>query len=361
MSFGLSMEDASQAPMAQKDITLAGKVVLILLLGGLSMFFAEVLSGSSVLWFTQPWAWAVTLPLYMFHALFLLNLAFVFKRRSLTSLYLWGVLFGLYESWITKVIWAGYMGQAPAIGSFLGFAIFESPLIVLFWHPVMSFTMPILAFQVLSGEKRLLPGHARMLAKNKTTWAIILLIVLIGASSLSMNAKWSVLAAVLTIIGSVLYILLFYYIASKKYAAQFSIRSLKLGKVGLAITALYLLVLYVWAFFSLLPERIPKLPTILLTLCFYGIVIALLYLKKPDTAIEAELPVGMTFDPKDAGILLAILVILIIVLCAVPSVSLILELCLYILSFTLGPILLSVAVIEVFKEHLAKPGVRAMH
>lgn len=359
MSFGLSMEEDYQAPAVKKDITLAGKIVLILLLGGLSMFFAEVLSGSSVLWFTQPWAWAVTLPLYMFHALFLLNLAFIFKRRSLTSLYLWGVLFGLYESWITKVIWAGYMGQAPAVGTFLGFAIFESPLIVLFWHPVMSFIMPVLIFQVLSGERRLLPGHVLMLAKNKTTWAIILLIVLIGASSLDTNAKWNVIVAVPTIIGSVLYILLFYYIASKKYAAQFSIRSLKLGKVGLAITALYLFVLYVWAFFSLLPERIPKLPTILLTLCFYGIVIAPLYFKKPDTAIETESPAVMMFDRKDAGMLLAILVILIIVLCAVPTVSFILELCLYILSFTLGPILFSVAVIEVFKDHLAKPEVRA--
>jgi hypothetical protein len=353
------MEDASQAPMAQKDITLAGKIVLILLLGGLSMFFAEVLSGSSVLWFTQPWAWAVTLPLYMFHALFLLNLAFIFKRRSLTSLYLWGVLFGLYESWITKVTWAGYMGQAPAAGTFLGFAVFEFPLIVLFWHPVMSFIMPILAFQVLSGERRLLSGHVRMLAKNKATWAIILLIVLIGASSLGMNSKWNAVIAVATIIGSVLYILLFYYIASKKYAAQFSIRSLKLGKVGLTITALYLLVLYVWAFFSLLPERIPKLPTILLTLCFYGIVIGLLYLKKPDTAIETELPAGTIFDRIDAGILLAILVILIIVLCVVPSVSFILELCLYILCFTLGPILFGIAVIRVFKDHMAKPEARA--
>jgi hypothetical protein len=322
------------------------------------MFFAEVLSGSSVLWFTQPWAWAVTLPLYMFHALLLLDLALIFRRTLLTSLYLWGVLFGLYESWITKVVWAGYMGQSPAAGTFLGFAIFESPLIVLFWHPVMSFIMPILAFQVLSGEKRLLPGHIRMLAKNKATWAIFLLTVLIGASSLSMNAKWNVMAAIVTIIGSILYILLFYFIASKKYAAQFSIRSLKLGKTGLAIAALYLFALYVWAFFSLLPERIPKLPTILLTLCFYGLVIALLYFKKPDTAIEAEPRAGTTFDRKDAGMLLAILAIIVIVLCAVPAIGFILELCLYLLCFMLGPILFAIAVAEVLKDYHGKPRAR---
>jgi hypothetical protein len=347
------METVPQEPVAQKEISLIGKIVLILLLGGLSMFFAEVLSGSSVLWFLQPWGWLVTLPLYMFHALLLLNLALIFKRRSLSSLYLWGVIFGLYESWITKVVWAGYMGQTPAIGTFMGFAIFEAPLIVLFWHPVMSFILPILTFQVLSGEKSLLPGHIQILGKNRTNWAILLFIMIIGASSLAMNSKYDIISTVVTLVGSILFILLFYWIASKKYAAQFSIHSLKLRKIGLTLTTLYILALYVLAFFYLLPERIPKWPTLLLTLCFYALIVAMLWLKKPD--MEAEAPTGPVFSLKDAGILSGILILLAIVLCLIPPVSYIIELCLYILIFSLGPLIFGFVVYRVFRDRFVKP------
>ena len=351
------MEYAQQSPVVQKDISLVGKIVLILLLGGLSMFFAEVFSGSSVLWFLQPWSWLVTLPLYMFHTLLLLNLAMIFKRRSLTSLYLWGVIFGLYESWITKVVWGGYMNGSPAVGTAFGFAIIEAPLIVLFWHPVMSFIMPILTFQVLSGDRKLLPGHIQVLGKNRITWAIFILIMIIGASLLDMNAKNNVISSAVTIIGSILFILLFYFIASKKYAAQFSIRSLRLGKIGLALNALYLLALYIVAFFYLFPERIPKWPTLLLTLCFYALIFAMLWLKKPDKDAETEVPAGTIFNLKDAGMLAGFLLVLAIVLCLLTQISGIfgvLGLCLYILIFTLGPLIFGFVAVQVFKDRFIK-------
>jgi len=100
-----------------------GKAALILLAGTLTMFFAEVCSGASVMWFVTGWAWLLTFWLYLSHFVLLINLALRFKRTSLTSLYLWGVLFGLYESWITKVAWAGYIGGQPILGTVLGFAV----------------------------------------------------------------------------------------------------------------------------------------------------------------------------------------------------------------------------------------------
>ena len=237
------------------------------------MFFAEALSGSSVLWFLQPWGWIVTLPLYMFHALLLLNLAMIFKRSSLTSLYLWGVIFGLYESWITKVVWAGYMNGSPAVGTIFGFAIVEAPLIVLFWHPVMSFIMPILTFQVLSGQKKLLPGHIQILGKNGTTWAIFTLIMIIGASLLDMNSKNNVISSVVTIVGSILFIVLFYFIASKKYAHSFPYSHSGWENSGWhSMLYTYLYCTY-WRFYISSLERIPKWPTLLLTLCFYALIL----------------------------------------------------------------------------------------
>jgi hypothetical protein len=80
-----------------------------LLLGTLSMLFAEVFSGASRMWFLDVGAWILAFPLYLGHALFFLWIALNTGRIKVEQLYLFGVLFGLYESWITKVLWAGYL------------------------------------------------------------------------------------------------------------------------------------------------------------------------------------------------------------------------------------------------------------
>ena len=100
------------------------KILLCLFIGCLSTFFAEVLSGSAPLWFIEPWGIILILPLYMFHLIFLLNMAMRAKRTSIHQLYLWGVIFALYESWITKLSWFGYPNEQSAqYGLFLGIAI----------------------------------------------------------------------------------------------------------------------------------------------------------------------------------------------------------------------------------------------
>ena len=75
------------------------------LIGLIVLICAEVFSGASLrmgLW--HPWTLLVTYWLYFAHFFFLTTLAVRTGRTSLSALYLWGVLFGLYESWITKVI-----------------------------------------------------------------------------------------------------------------------------------------------------------------------------------------------------------------------------------------------------------------
>jgi len=70
-----------------------------LLLGLVVLICAEVFSGTSVqtdLW--SPWTWVVTYWLYFAHFFFFTTLAVRTGRTSLGSLYLWGMLFGLYES-----------------------------------------------------------------------------------------------------------------------------------------------------------------------------------------------------------------------------------------------------------------------
>lgn len=333
----------------------AAKIVFILLAGSLSMFFAEALSGSSVLWFVTPWAWLVTFWLYLAHFLLFINLALIFKRTSLTALYLWGVLFGLYEAWITKVTWAGYAGQAPGIGSILGFAIPEFPLIVFFWHPVFSFILPVLAFEVLSGKTDVLPGHRMYLAKRPRNWLVALSAVLIGAAFLSMNAHGNLIATVATIVGSIVIIGVLYLLSrgsSKISGMRFSIESLRLGKIGMFVLLVYLALLYVLAFVYLLPERTASPLTILLTLGVYAVIAGLLYLKKPDVTPVMSHPVTERgfFGLAELLSLLAILTFLAALLCLLAPVGQVLGIILYLVIFLGSAVVFLLAVIQVARD-----------
>ena len=126
------------------------KLLMLLFSGLLSVFYAEVLAGSSILWFLSPFGYIFLLPLYMFHLLVLYNLAVRFNRTSASSLYLFGVLFGLYETWVTKVAWAGFVDGQPVLGTPYGFAIAEMSIVTFFWHPFMSFLAPLITIKILS-------------------------------------------------------------------------------------------------------------------------------------------------------------------------------------------------------------------
>ena len=107
------------------------QLVYFLLIGCLSMLYAELFSGASKLWFFNVWSLLVTFPLYMVHVIFFLNLAFKTHKTSVVHLYLWGILFGMYESWITQVLWIGYNAEGPMIGTLAGIGVGEFLALVL--------------------------------------------------------------------------------------------------------------------------------------------------------------------------------------------------------------------------------------
>ncbi|RMG33930.1 MAG: hypothetical protein D6732_11150, partial [Methanobacteriota archaeon] len=63
-------------------------------------------------------------------------MALRYRRTSLLHLYFLGIVYGLYEAWITKVIVTGYINTNPILGSYHQIAIAEFIILVLFWHPV---------------------------------------------------------------------------------------------------------------------------------------------------------------------------------------------------------------------------------
>ena len=149
-----------------------------LLIGWLVLICAEVFSGASLgvgLW--NPWTLVVTYWLYFAHFFFFTTLAVRTGRTSLGSLYLWGVLFGLYESWITKVIWYGYSGDGKFVMGHIGPYGLSEISMAFFFHPVAAFILPLAVTCLLFPSlRRLFPdlawltGTRRRRGSCRSTW-----------------------------------------------------------------------------------------------------------------------------------------------------------------------------------------------
>jgi len=332
-----------------EEVKPASSLLAILFFGLLSLIFAEVFSGSSPLWFFSDWGWFVTFPLYLAHALLLLNLAMRYERMSLTHLYLWGIIFGLYESWITKVIWAGYMGQAPQLGTFLGFAVAEFLVIGLFFHAVFSFIVPILVFQVvaLATQKDETPivytSHLKVLSRTSRNYTLWGLIIVGGSIFLSTALGNNIFITMIAAIINFAFITVMIVLLTSVHKRKLSLESLRLGRTGLAIVIIYLIGLYVVMFFMLAPERIPSFGTILLTIAFYIVILTLLYISPKDKEQTYELAEGL-MNQRDILIGLVAFVILSFIWCIVYTVSIILSFMFYIWMVILGPILFVTAI-----------------
>jgi hypothetical protein len=86
-------------------VPLRVRLVFWALMGALSVVFAEVVACSTPFPFIHPWGVLVVVPLYSLHTLVLAPLVFRRRMVRLTSLWLAGAIFGLYEAYVTKVLW----------------------------------------------------------------------------------------------------------------------------------------------------------------------------------------------------------------------------------------------------------------
>ena len=267
-------------------VSKSGRIIPILLIGCLSMLFAEVFAGASQIWILNFWSLLVTFPLYLTHLLLLLNLAMRTKRTSIPQLYLWGAIFALYEAWITKVLWTGYPGSGgPILGFILGIATVEFIVLVFFWHPIMAFILPILIFELLSISKtepagedlELLPGHLSSLSKSSLMMRILMIMIFLGSAFLAVNTGFNVFVALIASASSVGLVFILY-----KITGEFSIHSLKLGNLGLGLISVFVIGLNVFWFFFLLPENIPtSFIPILMIVFFYLLFGLLIGISKP--------------------------------------------------------------------------------
>lgn len=280
-----------------------------LLIGLVVLICAEVFSGASIqVGLLAPWTWLMTYWLYFAHFFVLCTLAVWTGRTSLGALYLWGVVFGLYESWITKVIWFGYAGDGKlALGSIGPYGYSEISMVLLF-HPVASFLLPLAVACVLAPPLRAwFPGVAWLTGDGLAARVAQIYMVLSFSLTMAVNSGGPAhLAGNLAVAIALLAILLL--LARRALPAIPPPRLVVLGRAGFTIAAIYLAALYGLTYRGIRPEGLPSLPVQLLTLVFYAVAATGLWAYDARTPAGAVRPVTAGERRRVVGGLLAIVV-----------------------------------------------------
>lgn len=247
-------------------------------IGVVVLICAEVFSGASLklgLW--HPLTLLVTYWLYFAHFFFFATLAVRFRRTSLPSLYLWGVLYGLYESWITKVIWYGYAGDGKFILGPIGpFGFAEISMVFLF-HPAMSFILPLaIACLLCPPVLQLFPELAWITGKGKWGRGVRIYLIVSFAPVMAMNCGGPLnLLANVAVATSCLFLLLRW--ARPALAGTDGRDILVFGRRGFAGLCGYLALLYGVTYAVMRPDGLPSATVQLCTLAFYAVPIVALW------------------------------------------------------------------------------------
>ena len=353
----------------------------ILLVGILSMFFAEVMAGSSNLWFLDPFAWLISFILYLVHLIFYLNLAVYTNRTSLVHLYLWGILFALYEAPITQVLWSGYTNSIDAPMLLFGIASIEFIVLVFFWHPIMSFIFPILMYESLvfyyakiegklednSLHNNFLPGHLLILQKMKSKRIWIFLAFFILSINQITAVGYHILRAEGAYLGTIFLIFIFWKWAVRRSRSRhqpFSIQDLiirtKSFKWLVIVLMLYVYIFGSWLITKMIPDRWPTNPIGYITIIIYAIFV-LLIIKisgkstKPDeegihTVIKKDFASNSIFGVKDLGILFGLVIIGALIFGILGAPTLILSVITYFSFVVVGIVLLIITIKNLVKH-----------
>jgi hypothetical protein len=213
-----------------------------IILGMLSTFFAEVTAGSTPLPFFSPVGLVLVFPLYFLHTLFFFSVVWSFGRPTLGALYAAGMLFGMYEAYLTKVVWTSYSADGPMV-TVAGIALFETLLLVLFWHSVLAFMLPVFIGETYLTRSRetvgLLPGSVRKRGKM-----LLVLLLIWGGLFTSVNSP-SVMRSVLSTCGSGAVVLALMFVWRRTGGNRYAMRDLLPNRRGLVAIAAAMVLMYV--------------------------------------------------------------------------------------------------------------------
>ncbi len=263
----------------QKGPTIKEKLFFWAVLSLLSVFFAEVLSGSQPFALVIPWNPLVLMPLYGIHTLLLARLVFKGKP-TFTSLFAAGCIFGLYEAYITKVLFDPHWGASPF--QYLGVDFLWILILVLWWHAFFAFIIPLLAGEILltrsSEIQSSLPGPIRKALRSKKRFIILVSLFVVWAALFmgsNMPAFW---VAPISLGVNLIVLSFFIVLFRKKVGTRYSMRELlpdgkEFWVLFSILFAMFLVFGGIWT-----PERMPGPVGHMIILSLYGLFFLLLHL-----------------------------------------------------------------------------------
>ena len=157
--------------------SLLTKILFWIILGMWSTFLAEVVAGSNLFPFFVPHGVLFILPVYLFHTIVLGTVVYRWGKPTFPVLYLAGTIFGLYEAYMTKVLWFSYTPDGPPL-LLGGVGVIEFIVLVLFLHSIFAFIIPLLLAESFLVSSRdgisLLPERIRKsFIRRGVLWTII--------------------------------------------------------------------------------------------------------------------------------------------------------------------------------------------
>jgi hypothetical protein len=208
-------------------------------------------------------------------------------RPLFAALFFAGALFGLYEAYITKVLWSPPWNDKPVMVG--GVAVIETMLLVLFYHALMAFVVPLVAAERLltgSGQTTvtLKPRLARWIDKR---WFTAVFAASCGIIQTANSPSIvHTIGSTISTSGFVLILVLLWKRATR--GRQYSLSELLPRGRELAVLVFLLITQYIGLGILLRPEKLPGIGPQATIWGLYAVFILLLVLSLKQQAAQVD-------------------------------------------------------------------------
>jgi len=250
-----------------------------LILGALSTVVPEVTAGSDLYPFFKATDYLLVIPLYTLHSLVLWYVVWRGGRPRLYNLFPAGAVFGLYEAYMTKVIW----DPTWAANSYrvFGVAVVETLVLVLFWHSFLAFIVSLFVAEAsLTCSREIaggLPAWAGERLSRLRDGYLYLVFPFVGGLFQSVNTH-SIRDAVFSGLTSTAVIVGLVFVWRRRYGCRYPLRGLLPTRGEFRVLLALLLLLYGLMGVFWRPEALPGLGPQLAVWILYIFFGGLLYL-----------------------------------------------------------------------------------
>ena len=271
------------------------------ILGALSTALPEVTAGSDLYPFFKAADYLLVIPLYSLHILVLWYVVWRGGRPRLYNLFPAGALFGLYEAYLTKVIWSPTWAAEPF--SVFGVAVVETLVLVLFWHSFLAFIVPLLVAETsLTCSREIAGGLPEWLGGRLARLRggyLFLVFPFVGGLFQSVNTH-SIWDAVFSGLTSTVIVVGLVYVWRRRVGCGYTLRSLLPTRREFRVLLALLLLLYGLMGVFWRPEALPGLGPQLAVWALYLFFGGLLYLglRKSRVDESGDAVAGLDFSPS---------------------------------------------------------------